>query len=101
MDVCQSDGNLLASGGDDQNIKIFDKRESRVVINFDAIHSSKINYGLIWINPYHDIYSRPSQLCELESSWRYARKRILRYNRQTVGLQDRESDLFRSHLRWK
>lgn len=41
MDVCQSNGNLLAIGGDDCNIKIFDKRESRIVKTFDGIHSGK------------------------------------------------------------
>ncbi len=41
IDVCQSNGNLLASGGDDKVIKIFDKRESKVVKTFEGMHSSK------------------------------------------------------------
>ena len=42
IDICQSNGNLLATGGGDQNVKIFDKRESKIVKTFDGIHSSKI-----------------------------------------------------------
>ncbi len=41
IDICQSNGNLLASGGQDKAIKIFDKRESKIVETFDDIHSGK------------------------------------------------------------
>ncbi len=41
IDVCQSNGNLLASGGTDRIIKIFDKRESKIVKTFEDIHSGK------------------------------------------------------------
>ncbi len=41
IDVCQSDPNLLASGSQDQIIKIFDKRESKIVKTFEEVHSSK------------------------------------------------------------
>ncbi len=41
IDVCQSNGNLLASGGGDKVIKIFDKRESKIVKTFEGIHSGK------------------------------------------------------------
>lgn len=40
IDVCQSNENLLASGGKDKNVKVFDKRESKIVQTFDGIHSS-------------------------------------------------------------
>ena len=43
IDVCQSDGNLLASGGGDENIKIYDRRESKIVRIFDDIHSGMNN----------------------------------------------------------
>ena len=42
IDICPSDGNLLATGGFEMNVKIFDKRESKIVKSFDGIHSSKI-----------------------------------------------------------
>ena len=41
IDVYQNDGNLLASGGTDKNIKIFDKRESKVIKTFDGVHAGK------------------------------------------------------------
>ncbi len=41
IDVCQSNGNLLASGGQDKAIKIFDKREPKIVKTFEAVHSRK------------------------------------------------------------
>ena len=41
IDVCQNDGNLLVSSGWDKNIKIFDKRESKIIKTFDDVHSSK------------------------------------------------------------
>ena len=42
IDVCHSNGNLLASGGSDDKVKIFDKRESKIVQTFDNIHKSNI-----------------------------------------------------------
>ena len=44
IDVCQSNGNLVASGGNDQLVKIFDKRESKIVRTFGGIHESNIFY---------------------------------------------------------
>jgi WD40 repeat protein len=41
IDVSQSNGNLLVSGGDDTIIKIFDKRESKIVKTFEGVHSRK------------------------------------------------------------
>ncbi len=41
IDVCQSNRNLLASGGYDGIINIFDKRESKIVKTFEGIHLSK------------------------------------------------------------
>ena len=41
MDVCQNDGNLLASGGIDRDIKIFDKRESKIIKTFDPVQKGK------------------------------------------------------------
>ena len=42
IDVCQSNGNLLASGGEDHNVKVFDKREVKIVRTFDDIHYGRI-----------------------------------------------------------
>ena len=47
IDVCQSNGNLLASGGDDMNVKIFGKRESKIVRTLDGIHTGNIFICLI------------------------------------------------------
>ena len=35
------DGNLLALGGMDRKIKIYDRRESKIVKTFDDAHKSK------------------------------------------------------------
>ena len=42
IDVCQSNGNLLVSGGYDKQMKIFYKRESKIVQTFDSIHTGSI-----------------------------------------------------------
>ena len=42
IDVCQSNGNLLASGGGNMAVKIFDKREAKIVQTFDGIHKGSI-----------------------------------------------------------
>ena len=41
IDVCPTDSNLLASGGEGMNIKIYDRLESRIVKTIDDIHSGK------------------------------------------------------------
>lgn len=40
IDVCQSNGNLLASGGWDADVRIIDKRASKIVKTFEGL-----NYG--------------------------------------------------------
>ena len=44
IDVCQSNGNLLAAGGNGSGYRIFDKRASKIVKTFEGIHSSRIFY---------------------------------------------------------
>ena len=41
IDVCQSNGNLLAAGG--QDIKIYDRREAKNMATFSGIHKSKFS----------------------------------------------------------
>ena len=41
IDVCPNDGNLLASGGIERSLKIFDKRESKITKNFEGVHDGK------------------------------------------------------------
>ena len=47
IDVCQNDGNLLASAGEDHNIKIYDRRASKIIQTFNEIHTGK-NYFIIF-----------------------------------------------------
>ena len=44
FDVCPTDANLLTSGGYDKKIKIYDRRESKIIKTFEGIHS-----GNIWL----------------------------------------------------
>ena len=39
IDICPSNGNMLATGGMDKDIKIFDQREAKIVKTFEGIHS--------------------------------------------------------------
>ncbi len=47
IDVCQSDPNLLASVGNDSIVKIFDKRESKIVKTFEGIHAGKEFHSIL------------------------------------------------------
>ena len=46
IDICQRDGNMLATCGYDKYVRIFDKRESRIVRTFYDIHEGNI----FWFN---------------------------------------------------
>lgn len=39
--MCQCDGNLLAAAGEDGEIKVYDRRESKIVKVLDQVHSSE------------------------------------------------------------
>ena len=39
MDACPNDGNLLAADGGNGSIKIFDRREGRIVKTFEEVHA--------------------------------------------------------------
>lgn len=41
IDICPSNGNMLATGGMDKDIKIFDQREAKIVKTFQGIHSGR------------------------------------------------------------
>ncbi len=47
IDVCLSNANLLASGGSDRIIKIFDKRESKIVKTFETDHLGKEFHSIL------------------------------------------------------
>lgn len=47
IDVCPNNGSLLATAGEDQNIKIYDRREAKIAKIFDKIHSRKIIMQLL------------------------------------------------------
>ena len=42
IDICQSNGNILVAGGIYKNVRIFDKRGSKIVQTFDDIHNGNI-----------------------------------------------------------
>ncbi len=52
IDVCQSNGNLLASGGTDGTIKIFDKRGSKIIKSFEGVHSGKELHSIFAVMRY-------------------------------------------------
>ena len=67
IDVCQSNGNLLAAGGENNNIKIFDKRLSKIVQTFYGIHKG---YNFLFNKLFSDfllLLSRYNRMCEMES----------------------------------
>ena len=39
--MCPTNANLLASGGSDKSIKIYDRRESQIIKTYDGIHHGK------------------------------------------------------------
>lgn len=104
IDVRQSDYNLLASGGTDCKIKIYDRRESKIVRIFDGIHSGNIFISryrfsdlrgllylkwLCWLTNKFLIF-RIYTICTMEFKRRYDSKRLIR-NRQCSRLQDWKS----------
>jgi hypothetical protein len=50
IDVCQSNANLLASGGNEKAIKIFDKRESKIIKTFEYVYLGKENHSFLVVN---------------------------------------------------
>ena len=42
INICPGDGHMMAAGGLDKNVKIFDRRESSIVKTFDDIHTGNI-----------------------------------------------------------
>lgn len=73
IDVCQNNPNLLASGGEEFNVKIFDRRESKIVEIFEKIHSGRRNnsgylHNMVWVSDNIRLY----QLREMEFEGRYA-----------------------------
>ena len=71
IDVCPIDANLVASGGGDCDIKIVDRRESKIVKVFDNIHtgvySSLDTREMMYLTHLIRVY----RLCSVELNWRY------------------------------
>ena len=74
IDICETNGNLLASGGRDATIKIFDKRRAKIVKTFGDIHAGKKIICVIYfvtvnfstsINSFVNIQRR-YQMCAVE-----------------------------------
>ena len=63
IDACQSKGKLLGLGGWDNNVKIFDKRKSKIFQTFDGSHK-RFN-KLIFRYQYY--FFRMDQLYKMES----------------------------------
>ena len=72
IDPCQTNSNLLATGGGSQRINIYDKRNSQIVKRFEDMHYCKRILSLVLASeliPYiNSLYSRGT-LCEMESRW--------------------------------
>ena len=108
IDVCQKDGNLLATGGGGKKVKIFDKRHGEIIQTFDKIHQGKQvcsavfknGGGIGWLN--HFLFNfgfgicffillfRWYLLCEMEPRRQRACQRFFWQNYKTLGLQDRQ-----------
>lgn len=43
IDVCPVDGNLLVSGGN-TDVKVYDRRVSKIVRTFEKVHRGKIGF---------------------------------------------------------
>lgn len=39
IDVCPSNGNLVATAGSDHRVKIYDRRESKMIKTLNTLHS--------------------------------------------------------------
>ena len=102
IDVCQSNGNLLASGGEDCGVHIFDKRESRVVQIFPKSHTSEFFHFFEERIPhvYITVY-RLDKLRAMEPKRQYACNCFMGPDSQSIGLKDWKSPLFRRLCGWK
>lgn len=41
IDTCPTNGNLLTMGGEEKKVKIFDRREAKIIKTFNKVHSGK------------------------------------------------------------
>lgn len=92
IDVCPTDGNLVAAVGGDCEVKIYDRRASKIVNTFTSVHKSKDGFISFEFSSAAAVFfrcfclclhsslfhyvmivvPRLDQLCKMESDGRYA-----------------------------
>ena len=67
IDVCPTDANLLASGGTDKIVKVYDQRESKILEIYKGIELGKIDLNILSRFDINKSLVRNHQLRPMES----------------------------------